>query len=323
MSARALIGVVAAAALALTATGCGGGRPSRPAAAATAPVAGTPSAAEPGVNRCVAVTRDLAAPGPYAVRRAAATLARRSAVARGPRRIDPTVWYPAGRPPRGCRFPLILFSHGNNGSPSGCSMLCSHLATHGFVVLAPTHPDRRTRRPAQGTERVEDLFFLLAHLPAVWRRLAPRLAGRVDGRAVGVAGHSFGGRTGTELASQDDRVKVLMAMAGGADDASTALVHAPTLMVAGGADTVDPPRLSAASYRALPRATPRALLVVAGAGHGAFVDGCAAARVCPVMRRAAAALFITYLGHRRDASAPLDPARLDDPRLRLTTAGMP
>jgi predicted dienelactone hydrolase len=287
---------------ALAAAGCGGG-------ADGAPAPRPAVAARP--NPCVTALRDLAAPGPYAARRAATRLARHSAVARGPRRIDPTVWYPAARD---CRSPLILFSHGHNGSPASCEKLCSHLATHGFVVLAPTHPDRKTRRTAQGPERVEDLLFLLDHLP--------RRARHVDRSAIGVAGHSFGGRTAAELASQDDRVKALMTTAGGADRASTALIRAPTLMVAGGADTVDPARLSEASFRALPRTTPRALLVIERAGHGAFIDGCADANLCPVMRRTAAAFFITHLAHRRGASAPLDPARVHDPRLRLTIAGM-
>jgi pimeloyl-ACP methyl ester carboxylesterase len=87
-------------------------------------------------------------------------------------------------------------------------------------------------------------------------------------------------------------------------------------MVAGGADRIDPARLSEASYRALPRTTPRALLVIEGAGHGAFLDGCGAARLCAVMRRTAAAFFITHLAHR------LAPLRVDDARLRLTAAGM-
>ena len=84
-----------------------------------------------------------------------------------------------------------------------------------------------------------------------------------------------------------------MTMAGGADRASTALIRAPTLMVAGGADTVDPARLSEASARALPPTTPHALLVVDGARHGALIDD---APVRP--HRTAAALFITYLAHR-------------------------
>ena len=308
-------------ALLLVLAGCGGGG-SR-AAEDRPPPAAARTAAGARVNPCVAVPRDLAASGPYAVRRAGVRLARHSALARGPRRVDPVVWYPAGGAARGCRFPLILFSHGHNGSPASCASLCGHLAGLGFVVLAVSHPDRRTRRPDQGPERVEDLVFLLDHLPLVWRRAEPALGGRVDTGAIGAAGHSFGGRTAAELASQDGRVGALMTMAGGADRASTALIRAPTLMVAGGADTVDPARLSEASARALPRTTPHALLVIAGAGHGALAGGCAGAGTCAVLRRAGAALFITHLAHRRGAGAPLDPARVRDPRLTLTVAGMP
>jgi hypothetical protein len=45
--------------------------------------------------------------------------------------------------------------------------------------------------------------------------------------------------------------------------------------------------------------------VIAGAGHGAFGDGCAAAGTCAVVLRSAAALFATHLAHRPGAAAPL------------------
>ena len=83
-------------------------------------------------------------------------------------------------------------------------------------------------------------------------------------------------------------MRALVTMAGGADRASTALIRAPTLMIAGGADTVDPPRLSEASIRALPRTTPKALLVVPSADHGALLDSA-------LVERRVAAHFATYL----------------------------
>jgi pimeloyl-ACP methyl ester carboxylesterase len=73
-------------------------------------------------------------------------------------------------------------------------------------------------------------------------------------------------------------------------------------MLAGGADTVDPARLSAASIQALPGTTPRRLIVVPGAGHGAFTDGCVAAGTCATVARAASALFLTVLARRPGAS---------------------
>ena len=207
---------------------------------------------------------DACVHGTFAVRHATARLVRPGATPGTRRRVDPEVWYPAESLPPGCRSPLLVFSHGHNGSPAVCKRLCGHLASLGFVVVAPLHPDRGTSRRLQGPERVEDVLFVLERRP--WQRLARG----VDERALGVFGHSFGGRTAAEMASQDERVRALVTMAGGADRASTALIRAPTLMVAGGADTVDPPRLSEASIRALPRSTPHALLVIPGAGHGAL-----------------------------------------------------
>ncbi len=231
--------------------GCGGGA--------------APHAAAPP-HRCA---------GSYEVHRARSPLVRDAATPGAWRRLDPVAWYPVKR---GCRFPLIVFSHGHSGSPGACSRLCARLASRGFVVLALRHADRGTPRRLQGPERVEDVLFLLDHLPAVARGAGP----------LGVFGHSFGGRTAAEVASQDPRVRALVTLAGGADRASTALIRAPTLMVAGGADTVDPPALSEASVRALPRGTPHTLLVVPDAGHGDLLES-------SVVERRVAAHFAAYL----------------------------
>jgi len=232
--------------------GCGGGA--------------APHAAAPP-DRCDA--------GRYEVVRAHSALVRDGATPGVRRRLDPVAWYPVRR---GCRFPLLVFSHGHNGSPTACERLCSRLASRGFVVVGLRHADRATPRRLQGPERVEDVLFLLDHLPVVARGAGP----------LGVFGHSFGGRTAAEVASQDDRVRALVTMAGGADRASTALIRAPTLMVAGEADTVDPPALSEASVRALPRSTPHALLVVPGASHGDLLRS-------PLVERRVAAHFAAYL----------------------------
>jgi dienelactone hydrolase len=228
-----------------------------------------PHAAAPP-NHCVA-----SAPGRYEVHHARSPLARDGATPGVRRQLDPLAWYPVRR---GCRFPLLVFSHGHYGSPAACERLCSRLASRGFVVVAPRHADRGTTRRLQGPERVEDVVFLLDHLPALARGTGP----------IGVFGHSFGGRTAAEVASQDPRVRALVTMAGGADRASTALIHAPALMVAGGADVVDPPALSEASVRALPRGTPHALLVVPHASHGDLLES-------PVVEGRVAAHFAAYL----------------------------
>ncbi|MEA2311576.1 MAG: hypothetical protein QOE28_1544 [Solirubrobacteraceae bacterium] len=286
--------------IAVLLAGCGGvHHPGHAAGARTPGAAPTPasSAAPAAARSCGA--------GPSRVSTATASLSRRSAISGARRGVDPTVWYPA-LAARGCRLPLILFSHGHYGAPAGCSRLCGALAADGFVVLAPLHADRGTPLGLQAAERVDDLTFLLDHLPEVWKRLAPALSGRVEASTFGVFGHSFGGRTAAELAGQDARVRALMTMAGGADRGTTGQIRAATLMLAGSADTVDPVHLSEASLHALPVATPKGLLVVEGARHGDLIDGCVRLPgACAKIAGVAGALFETYVAGRRGASAPL------------------
>ena len=265
-----------AALLGLAAAGCGGGstRAAPPPATAAAPA-----------SACVGVD------GKLPVRRTSIAMTRRSEISNARRRLDPVVWAPASG---GCARPLIVFSHGHYGDPLGCSRLCSALAAHGFVVAAPHHDERGTPLNLQAAERDDDLSYTLAHLDIPY-----------DKRRVGVAGHSFGGRTAVEFASLEPRVRAVMTMAGGADRGTTASIRAPTLMMAGSRDTVDPVVLSQRSLSALPKSTPHGLLVVAGATHGGLIDGCAAIGQCGLVARTASAFFLTYLAGVRGAAGPL------------------
>jgi predicted dienelactone hydrolase len=279
---RRMIATVLTACLA----GCGGGaRPAPPGrAAAVAPTAGPAPRAPAPPSRCVPAPHgDLAAPGPFAVRRRALQATRRSSITRARRQIDPVAWFPARN--RACAAPLVLVSHGHFGAPVACEWLCSRLAGRGFVVVAVRHADRGTPPRLQAIERIDDLSYVLDHLA----RFAPT---PVDRHRIGVAGHSFGGRTAVELAAEDARVDAVVTMAGGADRATTATVTAPTLMLAGGADTIDPPELSIRSARALPRTTPHRVIVVPGTGHTALGS-------VPASVRAATGWLLAYLAGRK------------------------
>ena len=82
---------------------------------------------------------------------------------------------------------LTLLSHGVASSPDRYARLAVHLAGQGFVVLGPHHPDGDSRGFDEGSERVDDLSYLLDHLDPAPQGLAPGLRGRVKGQAVGVA----------------------------------------------------------------------------------------------------------------------------------------
>ncbi|MHA2183024.1 MAG: alpha/beta hydrolase family protein, partial [Promethearchaeota archaeon] len=56
---------------------------------------------------------------------------------------------------RGGTFPLIIFSHGYGGFNTISSHLCCHLASHGYIVLAPNHVGNTIMDVMTHTEKTE------------------------------------------------------------------------------------------------------------------------------------------------------------------------
>jgi dienelactone hydrolase len=138
--------------------------------------------------------------------------------------------------PREGRFPLVGFSHGFGGHRRQSTFYCTHLASHGYVVVAMDHVGNT----------VGDMMQMLAGLPsagtppgaddvlrppseyrpsdwslavdAVLDGAVPELAARVDPDRIAATGHSFGGWTSLAVAGRDARVRaaVPLAPAGGA-----------------------------------------------------------------------------------------------------------
>ncbi|MFE6054490.1 alpha/beta hydrolase [Kitasatospora sp. NPDC056446] len=129
-------------------------------------------------------------------------------------------------------LPLLLFSHGRTGGRSNCTALAEELAAHGYLVAAVDHtydaaavefPDGRLIRSALPTDppdwdaadrletatRVGDLRFVTTRLTAKGSPL------RVDGRRIGVLGHSMGGAAAAEAVRQDERFRIGLDLDGG------------------------------------------------------------------------------------------------------------
>ena len=165
------------------------------------------------------VPRDPAARGPWQV--GVTTIAAHDPI--DGQALTVEVWYPASvaegadpeitlgiqlssvrRAPadhRGGPFPLIGFSHGSGGLRVQSVYVTEHLASWGYVVVAPDHPrdtlnsskDDRPRvlraRPHQVTAALD------AALVA-----GGVLEGMIDDTRIGVIGHSFGAFTALVLA---------------------------------------------------------------------------------------------------------------------------
>ncbi len=186
-------------------------------------------------------------------------------------------------------FPLLLFSHGNNGLRIQSLFWASHLASHGYVVVSPDHHGNTFIDQLQGlvdpnvaTNRPIDMSFLIDEFLA--RNTAPGdfLEGRIDPDKIAMSGHSFGGFTTWSLGNgplEDPRVKALLPLApasGSFDEAFFGGIEVPVMVLGGSLDETTPfPGNQLAPFEALrPGAAVVALGELADAGHFSFSDFC-------------------------------------------------
>ena len=122
-------------------------------------------------------------------------------------------------PEQGGPFPVLVFSHGAGGSGRSVLPLPKFWASHGYVVLVPTHADSLSLRrgddgPKEGAARgrLRDLLGDALRDPAAWQdrpkdvsfpldsldeleKKVPALVGKTDRERIGVGGHSYGAYT--------------------------------------------------------------------------------------------------------------------------------
>ena len=247
--------------------------------------------------------------------------------ARGGRRLPLELWYPAearhrgqdlddatrdhftivaGMPPgaqravRGAepargRAPLVAYFHGATGHRREASELCTHLASHGYLVASPdftgnTMGDmfaalagdaaRMAPMDQSAADRPRDARFVIDRVLA---GAEPALAALVDREHVGVCGISFGGWTTLALNSIDRRPMASFPIvpAWGKGPVKTETLQAlvrlddwgrpvPTFVLAAERDALIP----LAGLRELHRdlRSPKRLAVLRNAGHLHFAD---------------------------------------------------
>ncbi|MFJ4835965.1 alpha/beta hydrolase family protein [Streptomyces sp. NPDC088747] len=145
-------------------------------------------------------------------------------------------------PATGSELPIILLAHGHGSSLDGYGPLADFWASHGFVVIQPTHLDSRTvglpqddpRVPRIWRSRVEDMKHVLDQLD-VLEAAVPGLAGRLDRTRIAAAGHSFGGQTAGSLLG----LRVHDPVDGRLEDLSDTRIRAGVLLATAGRGGAD------------------------------------------------------------------------------------
>ncbi|HEY8514785.1 MAG TPA: hypothetical protein VIS07_04625 [Candidatus Binatia bacterium] len=235
----------------------------------------------------------FAAPGPYPVGERTLVLvdASRSTAPNGSypgspeRRLPTRVWYPAqtastNAPPRTSDgpFPIVGWAHGFTSGNGEAMPIGRHLASHGYVVVAPTFP--LSSGGAPGGPTVGDMASQPADVDFVMDQLGAGAAGQdlaavIDAERRGMGGLSLGGGTVLiaayhphwRIADLDAAVALAPASCFFGPDFYSGSV--PMLIVAGDADMLVP---LADPHRAFERAAPPVTMVTLhGANHIGFI----------------------------------------------------
>lgn len=195
----------------------------------------------------------------------------------------------AGAPPAPGPFPLIAFSHGNSGLRRQSTFLTTHLASHGFVVVAPDHAgntfpeppnlDDEKRRALHRLARAKRPGDLRAAIDAALAT-AGDAAPKLDASRIGALGHSFGGWTALKMPRADPRVRAVCGLAPASEafigrrafEPGELPLRIPSLIVAGTDDCLVDLDTSVRPLYARLEA-PRRLVVVEDADHFHFCDG--------------------------------------------------
>lgn len=128
--------------------------------------------------------------------------------------------------------PTIIFSHGAGGSGEYYNPLAQHWASHGYIVILPTHSDSIGRTGKDGVRelfntirerekdkrrgdggrglldfsdwpnRPRDISFIIDSTALIEKQV-PAIEGRIDLDRIGVGGHSFGAFTAQLIGGTD------------------------------------------------------------------------------------------------------------------------
>ena len=183
------------------------------------------------------------------------------------------------------KFPVIFFSHGNQGFRFQNTFWCDFLASHGYVVVSADHTGNAAiaiingkailfngnERQHSAEDRPKDLSFLLTQM-TVWNAGGDsRFSKKLDLTKPVATGMSFGSFTAIKAADLDPRFQAVIAMAYAPAEGHTNTV--PSLFMIGEEDvTIGAKGNEAIRANFNAHKGPAYLLTLKRGGHYSFTD---------------------------------------------------
>jgi len=223
----------------------------------------------------------------------------------------------AGRP-----LPAVAYSHYSGGNRRAATFLTTHLASHGYVVVALDHSEVVSARlqPREGETAEERAARVQGwadnRVPDVGLLLDAVLPAEAGGSGnVGIVGHSFGGWTALASADAHERIGAVVALApAGSATRRPGIIPVrasfrperavPTLFVGGDQDQSIPIDQVRELRDEAP--WPTRLLILRGADHMHYVDDIAAAH--EAFRQVPAKGDLEWIGDMRPIGELCSPA---------------
>ena len=208
----------------------------------------------------------------------------------GPRVLHTWIWYPGqgadtgtGLPvpglapePAGGPYPLIVFGHGYNLSPTDYQVLLQAWVRRGYVVAAPAFPLEVSgaipQTDSDEKNQPGDMSFVITQMLRLNHSSSSFLNGMLDPSAIATSGQSDGANTALAAADasccRDPRIDATLLLAGQIESWGGTYFSSghdvPLLAVQGAADTVNDPQWSNQIYAAAH--PPKFLLWLTGTG---------------------------------------------------------
>ena len=140
-----------------------------------------------------------------------------------------TIVYPAALRSTDKKYPVISWANGTGCPTQSYMSLLEHLAKGGYIVVADS-----TVMAGDGKAQIDSINYIISQS----KNSSSIFCNKVNTSAIGVCGHSQGGRSCINAAQADSRIRCVVSIAGASNTDEAGGLNTPCLFLTGTGDLV-------------------------------------------------------------------------------------